>query len=448
MLRLSLFWKIFIWFLLATVLLIGLTLILVLSNYDVPRYFDIPAGYQEILNKQVDSFKSRRRPPPHLLSGFHVALVDENGLSPRANREVPQVVTKLHNQYLQTQQAKMLFLGRQHAVGPKQVQLRGRTLYLYLVQDIGRWRVLAHRHFLKSLSGYSVLALLVTAVFMCLLLSWYISRPIKKLSYFSRQFADGQLTQPVIQQVGHKGDEIGALARDFEAMGSKISQTIETQKQLISDVSHELRSPLARLQVALELARVKVGEQVANELDRITLESERLNQMIGNLLQIAALERGSIHEQRQRIDLTELLQSLVEDANFEAQQKMVNIELNIQYHACIEGYYQLLSSAIENVIRNAIRHAPEQSQITVLLKNYLQQIVIEICDSGPGIEAQHLQRIFEPFFRPEQARTRETGGAGLGLAIAKRALAAHQGTISANNRSEGGLCITFCFPEP
>jgi two-component system, OmpR family, sensor histidine kinase CpxA len=449
--KISLFWKIFVWFLFAVLIMVVLTGYLVLQSGNTPRYYDMPLTIKKSLFKMSKVLNKNGRLPrvnPHDPMRFFILDKDGNNINKRRHSnprhvDMPKALKILHSHYMDTQEPQILFYKKYNVAGPKLINRNGETHYLYMSHDIRRMRWLAHQQLLQAMAWPQILILTLVATLLCFGLSWYIVRPIKKLRAHANQVANGDIIGECQNQVGHQSDEIGELASEIDHMLSKIENTIDTQKQLLSDVSHELRSPLARLQVALELARNKADGGLTSEFDRIALEADRLNQMISNLLQIATLDRGQLHEAKQKVDLKELLEALVEDANFEAQKKQVSIELNQpESQVSILGYYQLLASAIENIIRNAIRYSPEGGTITVTMTNKNNVIELHICDQGPGAPEAYLDKIFEPFFRPEQARTRLSGGAGLGLAIAKRSVTVHEGQISAYNQAEhGGLCV-------
>jgi two-component system, OmpR family, sensor histidine kinase CpxA len=431
--------------------MVVLTGYLVLQSGNTPRYYDMPLSVKKSLFKMTKVIKHSGRLPrsnPHDPMRFYILDKSGENIKKRHHSnyrqlEVPKALKILHSHYMNTQEPQILFFKKYNVAGPMLISRNGETQYLYMSHDIRRMRWLAHQQLLQAMAWPQILILTLVATLLCFGLSWYIVRPIKKLRVHASLVANGDIISECQSQVGHQSDEIGELASEIDHMLSKIENTIDTQKQLLSDVSHELRSPLARLQVALELARNKADGGLVSEFDRIALEADRLNQMISNLLQIATLDRGQLHEAKQEVDLNELLEALVEDANFEAQKKQVKIELNqptSRVH--INGYYQLLASAIENIIRNAIRYSPESGTITVELTHEHGFIELHICDQGPGAPEAYLDKIFEPFFRPEQARTRLSGGAGLGLAIAKRSVTVHEGQISAYNQAQhGGLCV-------
>lgn len=282
--------------------------------------------------------------------------------------------------------------------------------------------------------------ILLTATVLCYLLALYLTSPIRKLRVATNKLADGDLTTRVVPQLGRRRDELGDLGRDFNEMAARIENLITTQKRLNSDISHELRSPLARMNVALEIAKQKSNPETAPILDRIEAESNRLNEMIGRLLMLAKLESGATDVERVRVDLTELVRDVAADAEFEAQAKGKYVEVSHIEPCSVMGSENLLRSAIENVLRNAVRYTPEGTAVDVSLHTNNGNATLRVSDHGGGVPEDELTNLFRPFYRVGEARERRTGGMGLGLAIAERAVIAHKGTIRAKNVN-GGLQI-------
>jgi two-component system sensor histidine kinase CpxA len=295
--------------------------------------------------------------------------------------------------------------------------------------------------FWGSTLGYIRLGgLLFTAVVLCYLLALYITSPIRKLSEATHRLADGELKTRVAPRVGRRHDEIADLARDFDEMAERIESLITSQLRLNRDISHELRSPLARLNVALEIAKQKSNPETAPILERIEMESTRLNEMIGRLLTLARLESGAEEVERVRVDLAELVRDVAADADFEAQAKDRYVQVSAADKCTVIGSENLLRSAIENVLRNAVRYTAEGTIVDVRLAATDGHAKVSIADHGGGVPEDELANLFRPFYRVGEARERKTGGIGLGLAIAERAVKAHKGTITAQNLN-GGLMI-------
>ncbi|WP_111641956.1 ATP-binding protein [Marinimicrobium alkaliphilum] len=287
---------------------------------------------------------------------------------------------------------------------------------------------------------------------LCLVLARYFSSGILTLQRATRQIADGDLSVRVSPHFARRRDEIAALGRDFDHMTARLEKAMLEQKRLIKDVSHELRSPLARLQVALGLAqqRSRNGGNVNKELDRIKLAADYLNDVISDILALPVSDNGG-WKLDDTLDLRSLLETLVDNYLPEADKKRVRLDLHTDLdEALVPTHGNMLVGVFENILRNALHYTAPVSDILLDLtyNSKRQQYCVRICDAGPGVPEEELDDIFKPFYRTDQARDRESGGYGLGLAIAQRTVALHQGTIMASNRPEGGLCIQVCLPTP
>lgn len=295
--------------------------------------------------------------------------------------------------------------------------------------------------FWGSTLGYMRLAgLLLTAIIFCYLLALYLSSPIRKLRAATNQLADGDLQTRVAPKLGRRRDELADLAHDFDQMAARIESLILSQQRLNRDISHELRSPLARLNVALEIAKQKSNPETTPILERMEAESARLNDMIGRLLMLARLESGSDEMEPVRVDLAELVRDVAADADFEAKAKGKSVELQKADACVVLGNEDLLRSAVDNVVRNAVRYTHDGTAVVISLAANNGHATVRIADHGGGVPDEELAQIFRPFYRIGEDRTRRTGGTGLGLAIAERAVNAHKGSIVARN-ANGGLEI-------
>lgn len=283
----------------------------------------------------------------------------------------------------------------------------------------------------------------------CFLLARYLTAPLDRLRRATERYATGDLDARVAPTLGTRRDEVAELAQAFDHMAQRLQELMTSQRQLLSDVSHELRSPLARLQVALGLARQRSDGRAAAELDRIERETERLNELIGQLLSLARLESGVTVATREPVDLAELLASVASDADFEAHATHRRVEIAETVPAVIHGDARLLQSALENIVRNAVRYTAADTTVTLSLERGRAQPDswrITIRDHGPGVPEATLPRLFEPFVRVGDARDRASGGYGLGLAIAQRAVRLHGGEVSAHNEPAGGFSIVVRLP--
>jgi two-component system sensor histidine kinase CpxA len=249
--------------------------------------------------------------------------------------------------------------------------------------------------------------------------------------------------------MGGRRDEIADLACDFDHMAERLQGLIGSQKQLLSDVSHELRSPLARLQVALGLARQREQDQPNTELDRIEREAERLNELIGQLLSLTRLEFGTVLSHSEPVDLADLLTEIAESTDFEARALNRRVHMVNSVPAIVEANETLLRSALENVVRNAAKYTDVNTSVDISLqpdKAHAGWLLVQVRDHGPGVPEDMLTKLFEPFVRVGDARDRDSGGYGLGLAIAKRAIRLHGGEIFAGNEPDGGLNVRIRLP--
>jgi two-component system sensor histidine kinase CpxA len=285
----------------------------------------------------------------------------------------------------------------------------------------------------------------------CYFLSWYMTKPIVRLRTATRQLAAGNLTARSGAPASMRSDEVAGLMRDFDAMAERLEILMKAQSRLLNDISHELRSPLARLNVALGLARQRSGSENTDMMERIELEASRLNELIGRILTLARLEDGEQQVPQTPVPLDELVLNVAEDAEFEAQARHCHVNTVIpEGDWGVRGNASLLHSAIENVVRNAIRYTQEGTSVEIELGSEESatgpEAVLRISDSGPGVPPDAIEKVFEPFYRLDDARGRQTGGVGLGLAITERAVRFHGGRVSAHNRMEGGLRVEIRLP--
>lgn len=291
------------------------------------------------------------------------------------------------------------------------------------------------------------LAVMLFAIgFVSWILTRMFTRPIQLLRESTIRLGNGALATRSAPHISCRSDELGELARSFDMMAGQLDQLIGSHKQLLRDISHELRSPLARLQVALELARNTASAQAEPELDRIALEAERLNELIGEVLTLARFDQGAVQATPAMIDLDQLLGDIASDAAFEAEAMNKRIEMDELPCCNLMADRVWLGRALDNVIRNAIRHTPIDSCVEISLTCAADSAAIHIRDHGSGVNALKLPHLFEPFFRASDAREHDNSGYGLGLAIARRAVELHAGTITAHNHADGGLEVIIDLP--
>ena len=293
------------------------------------------------------------------------------------------------------------------------------------------------------------LLLLMIALAVSGMVSWwlgrYVSRPVAKLQASARSLAAGNLDARVGPESSQRRDELGVLARDFDRMADQLRALMASKETLLRDMSHELRSPLARLRVALGLAR-RDGADVARELDRIEREAERLDDLVGEILKLSQLTTAEPALQRRRMDISGLISDLVEDARLEASAEAKTVRWQPEISLAVEAEPELLRSGIENVLRNAVRFTEPATEVEVQLVREDRWAVLTVHDHGPGVPEGDLLRIFEPFYRVAEARERGTGGTGLGLAITARVTSLLGGQVRARNAGGGGLEIEIRLP--
>lgn len=299
----------------------------------------------------------------------------------------------------------------------------------------------------RSLWPILVIATIISAT-LCYTLARHLTTPIELLRQAASGMARGQFKHPAIEKLSDRADELGELARDFNTMSQKVENGMERQKRLIKDVSHELRTPLARIQIASAIARNKTGDEQDRFFDRIDGEIERLNDIIGQILSLPVLETEGEYPLDDTLELNSLLSIICQDFRIQTdvQDKHGIYFLGVDEDALVATSGMLLRNAIDNIINNAIRYTPAGGDIHVSLKRSQMAWEITVDDQGSGVPNEQLDDIFTPFFRVDESRTRTSGGFGLGLAIVRRIIDLHSGSITATNREEGGLRVTIQVP--
>jgi signal transduction histidine kinase len=288
--------------------------------------------------------------------------------------------------------------------------------------------------------GVVTIAVVIAAT-TALLLAKSLSSPIVRLQRATRGLAAGALDTRVGSPFNQRRDEIGTLARDFDTMAERVQELITDKEVLLRDVSHELRSPLARINVALALAQRKASDSAQGDLERIGQETERLDLLVGQILTLARLRSSSL-EHDVDVDLNEVVREVVADARFEHHDTRIDFEERPV--PGIHGHAAELASAIENVLRNALMHSG--SDVEVAVSATQTEVLVTIADHGPGVPEEDLKRLFEPFYRVDPSRDHKQSGYGLGLAIAASIIERHGGTVEACNRPGGGLAVSFRLP--
>jgi two-component system, OmpR family, sensor kinase len=289
------------------------------------------------------------------------------------------------------------------------------------------------------------IALGISAV-ICWWLARYISAPVAGLQLSARTLALGNFEAQVDEKFCKRRDELGILARDFNQMAARLHSQIASKEVLLRDISHELRSPLTRLRVALGLAR-RGGSNIEIQFNRIERDIERLDALIGETLQLSRLSGPVPTFVCETVELGLLLNEVVEDAQLEASASGKLVDPSAIVDLCVEGNPELLRRAIDNVLRNAIRFEPPGGNIEVSTRVDGSGATIVVRDHGCGVPEPDLERIFEVFYRVAEARERSSGGTGLGLAITARIMALHGGHSRARNAPDGGLIVELHLPH-
>lgn len=290
-----------------------------------------------------------------------------------------------------------------------------------------------------------LVATLFASLIFAALLAWYFSKPIRYLRSAFEAVVSGNLAVRLGPVMGKRRDELADLGCNFDRMASHLNAMIDGQRRLLHDVSHELRSPLARLQAAIGLARQR-PEKLESSLERIERESVRMGKLVGELLTLSRLEAGVRGAMEEEINMGELVSGVVADARFEAETSGRTVEFSGCGEVLVKGNAELLHRALENVVRNALQHTPDGGKVAmgVRLDTNGNDLRLTVLDQGPGVPENELSSIFDPFFRGNV--TKSIDGHGLGLAIARRVVEAHGGNISASNRAGGGLCVEIVLP--
>ncbi|MCG3126285.1 MAG: Adaptive-response sensory-kinase SasA [Phycisphaerae bacterium] len=455
----SLFLKIFLWFWAANIVVVG---VLALSAWVYPPE-GVPPGLNAdklhelqvrgalaVLERDGLAAFERHLDELHDASALHTYWLDERGAELRGALLPAPLQEFVAAHRAESERGQRVVEG-----------FPPRLMILPLTDSHGRkYRVLIEAFWRGPRFQFpiqpGVLALRALAVVLaaglgCYALARYLSAPVRRLQQVVRRLASGDLTVRVDEEFETRRDEIGQLGRDFDRMTRQVQALLGAQRRLLQDVSHELRSPLARLNVALELARRQSSDTAGAALDRIERESARLNELIGLVLTLARLESGAPPEAPAAIDLAELLREVAADADFEGAPRGRRVVVRRADACTLRGSAPLIRSVFENVLRNAVRFTPDGTAVDVCLERRKRDAggayaCTAVRDHGPGVPESQLETIFQPFFRVEEARARRVGGVGLGLAICDRAVRLHDGTLRAENADGGGLRVTIELP--
>lgn len=443
----SLFWKLFVTFGIAMALtLLGAVFVgfklasLAFDQLNIENREVITARAADVLAERgEEGLKAWLRLRPDPAPGITVMILDEHG-EELLGRPVPRRFLRLLSPRAEEFRRRVPPNFRPPRLTTSLVGPDAREYRLLFV----RTRMTVLGLLTWPATQLAVLALVVLAAFAtALVLARYLSLPIARLQRATRALAAGALDTRVGAPFDRRRDEVGTLARDFDAMAERIQALIEDKETLLRDVSHELRSPLARLGVALALAQRKAGDAAQPDLSRIEQEAERLDVLVGQIMTLARL-RSHAPTEHEPVDLDALVGEVVDNARFE--HPAAQIELTADRGSAVHGDPVELRSAVENVLRNALAHGGTETPIEVTVRPRGRDVEISIADRGPGVPDADLARIFEPFYRADQSRDHRREGQGIGLAITARVLELHGGHAEARNRPGGGLAVTLSLP--
>lgn len=453
----SLFIKIFLWFWLAMVLVVAALLISVLvtqsqtsrqHDQEMDRKFS-PLLAEHAAKLYEDHGTAGLRefllhfPTPGDAGKF---FFDEQGREILGGAPSPDV-DELRRKAAQTSDTQILISPGHHFVAQPAIGPTGRSYVLVMdMRPPGRAELFRVR---PDILAIRVLAAVIVAGLVCFWLARYITAPVTRLRAATRSLAEGNLSARVGSGLRRR-DELADLGRDFDHMAERLEALMASQRRLMVDISHELRSPLARLSVALGLAWKHATPPIEPNLDRIERETVRLNDMIGTLLSLARLESGVEPRGRDTVQLDELLREIAGDANFEAQPREVRVEVLRADPCAVIGNDAELRSAIENVVRNAVRYTSAATTVEVSLEKLTirgaEHALIRVRDHGEGVPPESIENLFRPFYRVADARDRGSGGTGLGLAITATVIRRHGGSCTAQNDPAGGLVVELQLP--
>jgi two-component system, OmpR family, sensor histidine kinase CpxA len=380
-------------------------------------------------------------------------MFDESGREVLAHQPSPQALEMLP-QAAAAPVGKQQFFNQRRIMAEKVVGPSGRSyvfimtfpprpflphsLVQFLFEDVG------------AQGALRLVVILLTAAVFCFWLARHITRPIEKLRFAAREIANEHLEARVDESVLKRRDELAELGRDFDRMAERIDALVSAQRRLLADVSHELRSPLTRLNLALGLARQRAKPETLEHLDRIELETDRLNKLIGQLLSWAKIESGVDLPRKKIFDLGALVQEVASDGDYEARSRNCSVKFDPRLECPVEGEPEMIRGAVENVVRNAVRHTTEGTNVEVTLEyrngTSHPRAVILVRDHGIGVPEEELPDLFIPFHRVADGIRRHPDGTGLGLAIAERAFRFHGGNVTAANAAGGGLIVTLELP--
>ncbi|MFC6632225.1 ATP-binding protein [Microbulbifer taiwanensis] len=449
----SLFWKMFFgaW-ITAVVMVVAAIYITHFGEFGDPRHeerMEGPALFREVVHNMR---RTRRHGPEHFQHWLErqpkkvqkqVFAIDQQGRE-LLDRTLPQSMAPLLTSLNYRNRESHMLVDKKPTVGFFLPLRGGDSLRVVLIAGHSKEGLLL-RFLWRNFWPMLLLSMLASGA-ACYWLARYLSRPLDQLRAATRRVAAGELDYRVAPSLHSRSDELAELARDFDSMTAQLQESMAEQRRLIKDVSHELRSPLARLQVALGIARQKQVQGLDTELDKIGKAADYLEDIIADVLSlpVASQDRRPLDDV---VEINSLVAALLEDLKGEAQEKNLRFELAPgvgEFLVATRG--SSLTAALENILRNAIKYSPAGGNVTVEIDRPDGNCCIRVIDSGSGVADDELQAIFRPFYRTDSARTRESGGFGLGLAIAQRTILHHGGSIGATNLPAAGLCVEIQLP--
>lgn len=457
----SLFLRIFLWFWLALILVnVGVFFSFVLTRPEMPgpHWHRPPLGkYIMDIYAQTSAEIFERQGKPALAAylnrleeatNMRAVLFNERG-EELSGRNIPSGAEALAKQVRADGPPEFSSVGEIRLGAQRAETLEGGKYTM--VAELPSWEDHTRRLFFRTQAPRFLISILIGGL-LCYWLARFLTRPVIQLRAATQELAAGNLGVRVSPKLIKHGGELAHLGNDFNRMAERIQAMVNAQRRLLGDISHELRSPLTRLILALEIARKRAGDTKAAALahDRIELEAASLNEMISQLLTLTKMEESPETLRTEEVNLPALLSTIVDDADFEARGNNRTVRLLRSEECTTIGRPELLHSAIENVVRNAVRYTPEGSEVEVSLECYEDSgkrfALIKVRDYGPGVIKEVQEAIFLPFYRVADDRDRQSGGTGLGLAITARAVRSHGGEVKATNASDGGLLVEIRLP--
>lgn len=471
----SLFWKIFFAFWLASLFVIFATIFVVLKH---SKTADVKEKHRQKIEQVsrviVDAyedgvpFKSirqaqkrfRRMPELHAFHRHHWLKITDS-----KNKEIffhePKPIPRQRSKHKATPgghprehpRGNVIDPWADHSISNKKGKIQNPISFEFTSASGELYRVETNpgvvpmfmRSILHGLTRLQFVLILLASSVTSVLLTWMITRPLKILGAFSRNFAEGDFKLRLDDGLLTRGDEIGELARDFNGMAIKVNQNFEFQQQLMYDVSHELRAPLARLQAASAIVQQQSSGGDSKMIDRIDLECERIDKLIQGILDFTRMEQAAAL--KSAVDVEALLEAVLENVQFEFKNRTINIGIDEDGSSkkfTVNGYFDLLQSALENILRNACKYSPETTPIEITVNRIPDFMSICIRDFGPGIDEGECEKLLTPFYRG--GNEMHTEGFGLGLSIAQRVVKKHDGRVLLENHPEGGLDVSLQLP--